>query len=206
MGDRRQQRDERDRAGQQDALPQSVLDERQVVLQRGAEERFARQEHHDHLRRVAERLPVALAAELVHVVAHLPRVRLQLRRARASSSATSCASRNASSGALASTTICLPPGRWTIRSGRRRPLSREERRLLVEVAALQHAGDLDDAPELHLAPAAAHRRRPQGARQRAGRGAERRDLLGEPAVGGNAIALRFCQPGSTFFSVSAIGW
>ena len=98
------------------------------------------------------------------MVAHLPCVRLQLG-ARASSSAVSWASRNASSGALASTTICLPPGRWTIRSGRSRPLSVISG-LLVEVAALHHARNFDDAPQLHLAPAAAHGRRPQRAGQR----------------------------------------
>ena len=35
------------------------------------------------------------------------------------------------------------------------------RRLLLEVAVGEHPGELDDAPELHLAPAAAHVRRAQ---------------------------------------------
>ena len=42
----------------------------------------------------------------------------------------------------------------------------EQSGLLVEVAALQHARHLDDAPELELAPSAADRRRAQRARQR----------------------------------------
>ena len=42
---------------------------------------------------------------------------------------------------------------------------REERRLFVEVAVLEHAGHLDDAPQLDFAPAAAHRGRPQRAHE-----------------------------------------
>ena len=42
---------------------------------------------------------------------------------------------------------------------------REECRLLVEVAVRQHAGHLDDAPQLDFAPSAADRRRPQRAHQ-----------------------------------------
>ena len=50
-------------------------------------------------------------------------------------------------------------------------------RLLLEVAAVQHAGELDDPAQLHLAPAPAHRGRPQRARQRVRGGAEGGNLL-----------------------------
>ena len=39
------------------------------------------------------------------------------------------------------------------------------RRLLVEVAVLHHAGELDDLPQLHFAPLAAHAGRAQRADQ-----------------------------------------
>ena len=54
----------------------------------------------------------------------------------------------------------------------------DERRLLVEVAVIEHAGELDDAPQLHFAPASAHGRRPQRADEivRSPRG-------GDPAAG-----------------------
>jgi len=56
---------------------EAALDEREVLLERRAEERLARQEHHHHVRRAVELLPVGLGPELVHVVPHLARVRLQ---------------------------------------------------------------------------------------------------------------------------------
>ena len=50
VGDSREQRDEGNRAGQEHALLQPVLDQPEIVLQRRAEERLAGEEHHDHLR------------------------------------------------------------------------------------------------------------------------------------------------------------
>ena len=66
--------------------------------------------------------------------------------------------------------------------------------LLVEITALEHAGDLDDAAQLHFAPASSDDRRAERARERAGGGAERDDLLGQPRIGGDAVALRLAQP------------
>ena len=71
MGDGCQQRNQRDGAGEQDALLQPVLDQAEIVLQGSAEKRFAGQEHHHHLGRLCELLPVRLAAKLVHVIADL---------------------------------------------------------------------------------------------------------------------------------------
>ena len=88
------------------------------------------------------------------------------------------------------------PGRRTTRSGRSRPVVAG--RLLVEVAVRRHAGQLDDAPELHLAPAPAH----AGALERQG---QRRRLLAQAplrlvqagdALGQRAVAgLHPPQPG-----------
>ena len=63
-----------------------------IVLQRGLEERFAGQEHDDELRRRLHLLPVALRAQLGHVLAHLPRV-IAIRCARTAVVGASCASR-----------------------------------------------------------------------------------------------------------------
>jgi hypothetical protein len=82
VGDRREERNQRDRARQQHALLESMLDQVQVALECGAEQGLTREEHHRHLRRVAERLPVRFAAEAIHVLPDLACVPLQLLRAR----------------------------------------------------------------------------------------------------------------------------
>ena len=69
-------------------------------------------------------------------------------------------------------TTCLPPGRRTIDVGAEAAVLGGGDALLVEVAVGEHAGDLDDAAELDLAPAAAHRRRAQRLDQVAGLGLE----------------------------------
>ena len=56
---------------------QAMFDEGEVVLQRRAEKRLTWKKHHHHFRRVSELFPVGLASELVHVLAHLPRVPVQ---------------------------------------------------------------------------------------------------------------------------------
>ena len=66
---------------------------------------------------------------------------------------------------MASTTTCLPPGRRTSRSGRSAPVFGRAALLLAEVAPCEHAGHLDDAAQLHLAPAAAHVRGAQRAHE-----------------------------------------
>ena len=68
-----------------------------------------------------------------------------------------------------------------------------EGRLLVEIAPLHHAGHLDHAAELHLAPAPADRRGPQRLRQGVRRGAESGDLFRQAGIGRDAIALGFRQ-------------
>ena len=47
---RREQGDQRDRAREQYPLPHPVLDQLEIVLERGAEQRLSGQEHHHHLR------------------------------------------------------------------------------------------------------------------------------------------------------------
>ena len=119
---------------------------------------------------------------------------------RASRRRPSIDSRYATSGAFASTTICLPPGSLTIRSGRNRPSAGRRGLLLEEVAVIEHARELDDALELQLAPVAAHVRLAQSlheiaglAVQRVQAGAERADLLVELGGGRRAIHLDLPQ-------------
>ena len=51
-----------------------VLEQRGIVLQCGGQERLARDEQHDELRRGADRGPVRLRREPVHVLAQMPGV------------------------------------------------------------------------------------------------------------------------------------
>ena len=66
---------------------------------------------------------------------------------------------------MASTTISRSPGRWTIRSGRRRPVSEVDRDLLREIAVVGHPRQLDDPFQRQFTPTAAHLRGPQGGDQ-----------------------------------------
>jgi hypothetical protein len=101
--------------------------------------------------------------------------------------------------------MLLPSGRRTIRSGRCRPASDHSPRLLVEVAAVEHARKLDDAPQLHLAPAPAHRRRAQRTRQRVGGRAERGELLVELRERRRALFSTMPSRSCTSFTVSLSG-
>jgi len=71
-------------------------------------------------------------------------------------------------------------------------------RLRVEIAALQHAGHLHHAFELHFAPTSPHARRPEGAGQTARLGSQldlsfeqRADLLGQSGICSGARRLHF---------------
>ena len=144
-----------------------------VVLQGRLEDGLAGQEHDHELGRGLELLPVALGAQLGHVVADLAGVIGQLA-SRVWSSVASCASRYASSGTFASTTTVRPPGSRTSRSGRMRPLSLSVVDCSSKSQVLEHAGHLDHAPQLHLAPPPAHGRRAQGPHEVGGLGAQLR--------------------------------
>ena len=78
--------------------------------------------------------------------------------------------------------MLLPPGSFTTRSGRsRRPSSSRALSCVREVAVVEHAGELDDALQLHLAPAAADVRGAQRGDEAAGLGAELLLALGDVA-------------------------
>ena len=116
----------------------------------------------------------------------------------------SIASSQAANGTLASTGMVRPPDSRTTRSGRAidRPAERSRRHahLGVEVAVLGHPGQLDDALQLDLAPAAADLRAAQRPGQRPGlvrqlrrRPVQRRDLLPQRGVGADPVPLDLAQ-------------
>ena len=65
---RAQERDERQRARDQDAVVEGVLDERRILVERGAQRAFARHEHDDEFGR-AVGLRVSPPSEQDHVIA-----------------------------------------------------------------------------------------------------------------------------------------
>ena len=170
------------------------------MLQRGAEERLARQEHDDELGRGVELAPVRLARQLRHVLAHLARMfdeprgaglvvslnRLEIRHERR---------------------LCIHDDllvAWQLHDqvGPEAPVAGRRGLLLEEVAVIDHPRELDDALQLQLAPVAAHVRLPQRLHEIAGlaveRGearAERADLLVEPGRRRRAVHLDLAQFG-----------
>ena len=75
---RTQQLDQRCRRGDNHLLIHAHLDQAGVLVQSRAEERLARKEQHDKLRRRVELAPIGLRTELVDVVPHLARVVLEV--------------------------------------------------------------------------------------------------------------------------------
>jgi len=141
-----------------------VLEQSRVVLQRRAEERFPGRNSTTKSADSGTWSQYPLPASLVTCARTWAACSLR-RASRASGSAASTASRYARRGAFASTTTLRPPRK------RHNQVRAQVRRLGrhglldLEVAVLLHAGQLDDAPQLDLAPAAPHLGRTQGLHQ-----------------------------------------
>ena len=192
VGDRAQHRHQRRRRGDQDALAHRVLEQRRVVLQRRPEEHVAGHEQHDELRRRLERAPVVLGGQPVDVGAQVPRMRLHP------------LGRDVVVLALDGLQVggerdlgvdddLLAAGEAHDQVGAEHAVAVVTRRLLGEVAVLDHAGHLDHPAQLHLAPPAAGLRRPQRRDERRGLLAQllgglpgEADLLGQRGVGRDA--------------------
>ena len=93
------------------------------------------------------------------------------------------------------------PGRRTIEVGTQLAVLAGDRALLDEVAVRGHADELDDATQLHLAPAAARLRSPQGRHERTGLAAqplarldERAQLDRQLGAAGHAVAFEALEP------------
>jgi hypothetical protein len=184
VGDRAQERDQGRRARDQDAALGAVGDQLGIALESGREEGLAGQEEHDELGGARELRPVAAARELFEVAADVARVLGELgvalgvarrlrrgeigreRRLRVDREAAIPGQAHDQVGASAAAAIARAAAR-AVREGR----------LEVEVAVLEHAGELDDAAQLQLAPATAGVRRAE-------RLAEVARLLLEQAIGG----------------------
>ena len=134
-----------------------MLDQRRVPLQGGAEEALSGEEQNDELRAVVELLVVGLAGQFRHVVANLACVGVEM------------------SGNLIRVVGFeglevtferrlgidhdgAPVRQLDHEVGPQQSIFGGYAVLLEEVAVGDHAGELDDAPELKLSPAAANLR------------------------------------------------
>ena len=160
VGDHLEQRHERRRRGDDDALLERGLDEVGPLGQRGRQELIARQEQHREFRTVLELFPVALLAELAHALLDLHRVAPERDAARF---------------------VVLRFDRVQVGVERRLGVDHDVARLghahqqirsqraafaattglLGEIAVLGQARELDHAAQRDLAPAAAHFRTAQ---------------------------------------------
>ena len=149
-----QQRDQRRRRREDHLLVDAVLDQRRILLERGAQERLARDEQHDELRRLVELRPVALRRELHDVIAHLARVVAELREPVLFVVALERLEVRLA-GALRVDDDGLGAGQLHDEVGAEPPVVGRDVVLCLEVAMLEHPRHLDDAAQLDLAPAAA---------------------------------------------------
>src|SRR5262249_42180793 len=154
-----EQRDQVDRARQQHALLHPAVDQTRVDLKGGTEEVLPGQEHDDELRGRLELLPVGLAGELSHVLAHEAGVLFE--QAAALPVARRLGVEVGPHAGLGLAPDVAAAGETAARVGPRRAVTPRRGPLLVEVAVLAHARELDAPPQLHLPPAAANTRRAQ---------------------------------------------
>ena len=190
VGNGAQQGDERGGRGEDDALVHAAFDQAGIALERGGEERFAGQEKHGELRRLGELRGVVFRGKLLDVGADLAGVALQ--------------------GLLADGVVGgfervevavhrrfgidddgFPAGQADDEVGAEFFAFVGGGAVLgFEIAMFLHAGEFDDAAELHFAPLAAAGRLAQGLDERGGLAleaelafAEGADLLLEFGVG-----------------------
>ena len=196
VGHRPQQRNQRRRARGHDPLLDAELDQGRILLERGAEEHLARQEHHHeigtglHVRRIAFR------RELRQVCSHLLRVVGKQALARRFVGRLECLEVGVERHFRIDHDV-LPAGQADDDVGAQSPLViANERVLLFEIAMLHHPGELDDAFELQLAPSAADPRPLEGidqprrlAAQRLSHAVERGDFVKQLGAGLQTMAL-----------------
>ncbi len=200
VGDGAQQRQQGGRRRQVDPPGEGVLQQRRVGLQGRAEQGLPRQEQHDELRRGRQGAPVGLVGEPVDVRPQVARVR---------------------GGALGPLPVVDGLDRLQVgreghlgvdddgaaadqphhEVGAQRSPGARHGRLLLEVAAVEHAGVLADAAQLQLAPAAAGLRPAQGVDERGGLPAELRGalrhgghLLAQLGRGAHPLPVEAVQP------------
>ena len=212
VGDRTQQRDQRRRRGDEHALARALLQQRRVGLERRVREVLARQEQEDEVGRRLELVPVGLGRQTPDVLAQQARVRGERRGAgRLVVRLVGVEERMQRRLRVDDHLLAAGQPDDQVRTQQATVVGRD-RRLLDEVAVRRHAGQLDDASELQLAPAPARVRLAQRRDERAGArvepllpGRERAQLLVERAAGVGAPALDLPSFASIRASASWIG-
>ena len=165
----------------------------------GARNESPGHEQHDELRRRLERPPVLLRGQPLHVLAQVARVGVHPGLDQVGVAGLGGVEVGGERDLRVDDHL-LAAGEPHDEVGPQGPVVAGHRRLLGEVAVLDHAGQLDDPPELHLAPPAAGLRRPQRVHQR-GRlvaqllagGAHEPDLLGQRGVRRHPGVLELAQ-------------
>src|SRR5262249_24285448 len=130
--------------------------ERGVMLKRGAEERLAGQEANDELGRGRKMRPIRLAREIRHVLANVARVRLHERGTRVVGESRRRVEKRLERRFRVDDQV--PTAREPNREIGTQSAT-ITRQLLIEVAMLEHPGQLHHALELHLTSPAADLRR-----------------------------------------------
>ena len=186
-----------------------VLEQPGVPLQRRGQEGLARDEQDHELRRRAQRRPVGLARQPVHVFPNVPGVRVHPRRAHVVGVVGLGGFQVRGERDLGVDHDVLAAGQPHHHVGAQRAVRRGHGDLLVEVAAGAHPGQFDHPAQLQLAPAAPGLRPAQRGDQRLGLGAKLfralprdGDLLGQrgvrPGPGGVGLAQLLLDPGQGF--------
>ena len=201
VGDGPQKRDQRRGRRDDDLHRHAVLDERWIGLRRGADERFAGNEHDDELGRRRELLPVRLGGQRRHVFADLLRVAGQ--RGRALSVARR-AHRLEIGGEryLGVHDDVAAAGQVHDHVGTQPAVLSLDRDLLDVVAVARQPGQLDDPVERDLPPPPPHLRRAERGDEVAGLAPEplaqprqRLHLAPQAAVRLVARLLQLANPG-----------
>ena len=162
---RLEHRNERRGAGRNHSAIHRELDQPRIALARSAEECFTGKEEHHEVGRLGELVRVVLRRKRFNVGTHLTRVLVEERAAlHVVGGFHGVEVRGERS--LGVDHDGLPSGQ-VYQHIRSQSAPRVVHRLLFDkIAVLQHASQLDHAPELHLTPLAARLRGPQGAHQR----------------------------------------
>ena len=197
LGDRAQQRDQRGGGGEHDVAGRGLLDEVGHRLQRGLEDRLAREEQHHELRGAGQRLPVAPGAQVGDVLAD---VLAQPGQRPLVLGGVVCAGEVEERGerSLGVDRDRAPAGEGDDEVGTQPAVV--EARLLGEVAVVDQPRELDGPAQVELAPLPAHLRLAQGGRERVGlvaqhvgRVANVGDLLVELGLPGRAVVGQVAQ-------------